>query len=79
MFPSLVIRNIILIHCPFKKITSWWIVLLYFGIPSQDDVDALAHANRVLGRTVDGVVRKQNRVIAKVNKLGQIQAKLSKV
>ena len=45
-----------------------------FGTPSPSDLEKLREANERLAGAVDGVVRTQQTIIGRVNKLGQAQA-----
>ena len=45
-----------------------------FGTPSPSDLEKLREANQQLAYAVDGVVRTQQTIIGRVNKLGQAQA-----
>ena len=47
-----------------------------FGTPSASDLEKLKDANQQLADAVDGVVRTQQAIVGRVNKLGQAQANI---
>lgn len=49
-----------------------------FGIPSPSDINSLKEANEQLATAVEGVVRTQQGIVARVNTLGRVQTQIVK-